>query len=64
MKWKQKLKEKRKGVLCEVYDALYDPSTGEWLEKKCSDTNCSYCKNRPPKHPDNCKCKKESNNNE
>lgn len=31
------------------YDSYYDSSTGEWLEKKCSDKSCLYCKHRPAK---------------
>lgn len=34
---------------CETYDAYYNPITDEWLEKKCSDPECDYCKNRPDK---------------
>jgi hypothetical protein len=29
------------------YDAYYNARTGEWLEKKCRDTECEFCKDRP-----------------
>ncbi len=35
---------------CEKYDAFYNPETGEWLEEKCDDVKCGYCKDRPKKH--------------
>lgn len=31
----------------EQYDAHYNPKTNEWIEKKCTDTECVYCKDRP-----------------
>ena len=31
----------------EEYDSDYDVEANEWLEKKCSDPNCEFCKNRP-----------------
>lgn len=34
---------------CEQYDAYYNPKTDEWLEKKCSDPGCEFCKDRPDK---------------
>lgn len=33
-----------------VYDSFYDPETNEWLEGKCSDPECTFCKDRPEKH--------------
>lgn len=29
------------------YDSYYNADTGEWVEKKCSDPECDYCKDRP-----------------
>jgi len=29
------------------YDSYYQASTGKWVEKKCSDPNCEFCKDRP-----------------
>lgn len=34
---------------CERYDAYYEDSKDLWLEDKCPDINCHYCKNRPNK---------------
>ena len=31
------------------YDAHYCPMCDTWIEKKCSDVECEYCKNRPEK---------------
>jgi hypothetical protein len=31
------------------YDAYYAASTGEWLEIKCDDPKCEFCRNRPEK---------------
>lgn len=31
------------------YDAYFDDETGEWDEPTCSDPECDYCANRPPK---------------
>ena len=31
------------------YDAYYHKVTGEWLEGKCNDCHCRYCKDRPEK---------------
>lgn len=31
----------------EKYDAYYDSDTGEWLEDKCNDPECKFCKDRP-----------------
>lgn len=33
----------------ETYDAYYDQRTGKWLEPKCRDKQCHFCKNRPSK---------------
>lgn len=33
----------------EEYDAYYDKATGEWIEGQCSDPDCEYCKDRPPR---------------
>ena len=29
------------------YEARWDTVANEWLEPKCSDPNCRFCKNRP-----------------
>lgn len=34
------------------YDATYCPVCGEWREKKCTDENCEFCKDRPEKPDD------------
>ena len=34
-----------------LFDAYYNAYTGEWLESKCSDQHCSYCRQRPAKAP-------------
>lgn len=31
----------------EEYDAYYDDKTKKWLEPKCNDPKCDYCKKRP-----------------
>lgn len=31
----------------ELYDARYVIATGQWIEEKCSDADCRYCKDRP-----------------
>lgn len=31
------------------YEAYYNPNTGEWLEDKCGDPECEFCKDRPEK---------------
>lgn len=33
----------------EVYDSYYCVQCLEWLESKCGDPNCDFCKNRPEK---------------
>ena len=33
----------------EQYDAYYYPDTNEWIEDKCSDPECEFCKGRPEK---------------
>ena len=30
------------------YDAMYCSFRNEWLEKRCTDKSCEYCKDRPP----------------
>lgn len=44
---------------CPVYDAYYE-KTGEWLEQKCGDEECTYCLHRPVKHSKHCSCLKEN----
>ena len=29
------------------YDAYFDLETGEWIDPRCSDPECEFCKNRP-----------------
>ena len=31
------------------YDAWYCPLCGEWIENKCTNNDCYFCKNRPEK---------------
>lgn len=31
----------------ELYDARYVIVTGQWIEEKCNDADCRYCKDRP-----------------
>lgn len=38
----------------ERYDAYYDDKKDKWLEGKCSNKNCEFCKGRPDK-PSQCK---------
>lgn len=33
----------------ERYDACYCPACNRWLESKCSDANCHFCRARPEK---------------
>jgi len=40
---------------CEKFDVYYDGNTGKYLEKKCNDKECDYCKDRPKKLIDACK---------
>ena len=40
---------------CERYDGYYDDVTGEFLESKCQDPNCEYCKNRPDNLANRCR---------
>lgn len=35
--------------LNEKYDAYYNDKKDIWLEEKCDDSNCEFCKNRPSK---------------
>ena len=39
----------------EKFDVYYDGNTGKYLEKKCNDKECDYCKDRPKKLIDACK---------
>jgi len=39
-----------------MWDAYYDSEKDEWLEEKCNDKDCEFCKNRPTK-PSECKSK-------
>jgi hypothetical protein len=36
-------------IFSEDFDALFCPQCNRWLESKCADKNCDYCKNRPIK---------------
>jgi hypothetical protein len=50
------MSEKYHGTrLCPVWDAAYDPETGEWVEGKCGNPECTYC-DRPASHPEDCGC--------
>ena len=31
----------------ETFDAFYDPQTNVWLESKCDDPTCDFCRYRP-----------------
>lgn len=33
----------------EKHDAYYDNKKDEWLEDKCDNPNCEFCKDRPTK---------------
>ncbi len=35
----------------ERFDAYYETDTNEWLEAKCSDSECDYCSGRPDHSP-------------
>jgi hypothetical protein len=43
----RKLRKEKKYSI--EYDAYYNDETNQWLEDKCGDPNCEYCKNRPEK---------------
>ena len=32
-----------------IYDAYFDDISDCWLEKKCPDKDCEFCKDRPDK---------------
>ena len=34
---------------CIKHDAFYDQKNDKWLESKCNDPNCKFCKDRPDK---------------
>lgn len=38
---------KRKRCYSEHYDAYFCPYCNRWLESRCGDPNCGFCKNRP-----------------
>lgn len=38
-------------VRSERWDAVYCPSCLIWLEKKCTDPSCEFCKDRPDNPP-------------
>ena len=31
----------------EKYDSYYCPQCNEWIESKCGDESCEFCKDRP-----------------
>lgn len=35
-----------------IHDAIYCPACLEWLEPKCKDESCEFCRNRPEKPPE------------
>jgi hypothetical protein len=39
------------GLRNSKYDAYYCPVCVQWIEKKCGDENCEYCKDRPDDVP-------------
>ena len=41
------------GVRNDKYDAYYCPNCMVWIEKKCTDKSCCYCKDRPDFPPKN-----------
>ena len=45
---------KSRGTYNEKYDSFFDPEEDKWLEPKCNDPNCEFCKDRPTK-PSECK---------
>lgn len=47
-----------KASYSEKYDVYYCKNCNIWLEKKCSDSNCEFCTNRPdsPREADNEEC--------
>lgn len=32
---------------CDRFDVMYDEETGDYLETRCKDPRCVYCKERP-----------------
>lgn len=34
---------------CNYFDAYYDDEQDIWLEKKCENEECEFCKTRPEK---------------
>jgi hypothetical protein len=36
-------------IYYDKYDAFFCACCNEWVEPKCGDVNCQYCKNRPEK---------------
>ena len=57
IKGKQLIKTK---IYCSKHDSYYDEN-GEWLEKKCDDSWCTYCAHRWKKHLDSCECLRTHN---
>jgi hypothetical protein len=35
-----------------VYDSHYFVRTGEWVEPRCADPLCAWCRDRPKRHPE------------
>jgi hypothetical protein len=48
-KYRTKMKENEERVYCEEYDAHYNKKEDKWIENKCKDKNCVFCKSRPDK---------------
>ena len=44
---KMKKKELHEQKYNERYDAYYDEVKNIWLEKRCKDSTCEFCKDRP-----------------
>jgi hypothetical protein len=35
-----------------IYDSYYFIRTGEWVEPRCADPLCAWCRDRPRRHPE------------
>lgn len=48
-----------RGEYNEEYDSFFNPEEDRWLEEKCEDINCTFCKYRPNKPSE---CNTQNNN--
>ena len=48
-----KMLSENNGEYCKEFDAYFNSETGDWLEQKCSDSQCEFCSIRPDKAPPN-----------